>query len=275
MKEKKIAYSVGEMADFFGVSRDTLRLYDKMGILSPVKDKGNGYRIYSRADFICLDYIMRLKSLGMPLEDIRMMINDCTIETAEAIMQVQDRMIDEKIRELKSLQIMVRDYQKSFSSTIMQMGQITIEDSPLMIYKEIGNSMKDTMAAFNQLSREQVPKFTFILQEESFFNEDLVLTDQSVRNQIMDYAMTLVDDELLSTQPHFPKECFQVMEPMKSVHTILRFYTNLDYSDLGRLRRFILDHNYNVTGPLLLRTVSVRNNIKLNVDYYDCWVPIA
>ena len=163
MKEKKIAYSVGEMAEYFGVSRDTLRLYDKMGILSPKKNEDNGYRVYSRADFICLDYVMRLKSLGMRLEDINMMINDCTIERAEAIMQVQDKLIDEKIRELKSLQMMVRDYQKSFSGAIMQMGEITAKNSPVMIYRDIGDSMKDTMAAFQRLSKEQVPKFTFVI----------------------------------------------------------------------------------------------------------------
>ena len=54
MQEKKIAYSVGEMAEYFGISRDTLRLYDKMGILSPMKNENNGYRVYSRVDFICL-----------------------------------------------------------------------------------------------------------------------------------------------------------------------------------------------------------------------------
>lgn len=274
MKDKKIAYSVGEMAEYFGVSRDTLRLYDKMGIISPEKNEGNGYRVYSRADFICLDYVMRLKSLGMPLEDIKMMINDCTIETAEAMMQVQDKLIDEKIRELKSLQLMVRDYQKSFSNTIMQMGQITVEASPLMIYKDIGSSMKDTMAAFNRLTREHIPKFTFIIQKENFFNTELDLTDQNVRNKIMDYAMTLLDDELLSQQDDFPKDAFQVVEPMKCVHAILRFYTNRDYSDLGRVRNYILENGYEVAGPVMMRMVSARNNMKLNVDYYDLWLPI-
>ncbi|MBR5230601.1 MAG: MerR family transcriptional regulator [Firmicutes bacterium] len=274
MKEKKIAYSVGEMAEYFGVSRDTLRLYDKMGILSPQKNEDNGYRVYSRVDFICLDYVMRLKSLGMPLEDIRMMINDCTIEKAEAIMQVQDRLIDEKIKELKSLQMMVRDYQKSFSNTIMQMGQITVEDSPLMIYKDIGVSMKDTMLAFQQLTKEQVPKFSFILGKEDFLNEKIDWLNPEARKSAMDYSMTLIDGELLSEQEGFPADKFEVLSPVKCVHTILRFYTDRDYSDLNRVRNYILENGYEVAGSIMLRTVSVRNNINLSVDYYDCWVPI-
>ena len=259
MKEKKIAYSVGEMAEYFGVSRDTLRLYDKMGILSPIKNEDNGYRVYSRVDFICLDYVMRLKSLGMPLEDIRMMINESTIEKAEAIMQVQ---------------MMVRDYQKSFSNTIMQMGQITVEDSPRMIYKDIGMSMKDTMAAFQQLTREQVPKFTFVLSKENFLDTEMDWLNPEMRKSAMDYAMTLLDDERLSEHEDFPADKFEILEPKKCVHAILRFYTDRDYSDLGTVRDYILKNGYEVAGSVMLRTISVRNNIKLSVDYYDFWVPI-
>lgn len=72
-------------------------------------------------------------------------------------------------------------------------GEITVENSPGMIYRDIGDSMKD-------------------------------------------YAMTLIDDEQLSEQENFPSDCFIVMEPMKCVHTILKFYTNKDYSDFNRVR---------------------------------------
>ena len=274
MKEKKIAYSIGEMADFFGVSRDTLRLYDKMGIISPSKNSNNGYRVYSRADFICLDYIMRLKKLGMPLEDIKMMINDCSIETAEAIMQVQEQLITEKIEELKSLKLMVRDYQKSFREAIIQMGHITVETSPLMIYKEVEYSMKDTMAAFNELTKEYVPKFTFVLDKDSFLDTELDFYDTKTRNSMMEYALTMIDDEAISRKEDFPYGKFDIIKPRKCVKAIMKFYTNRDYGDLNRLRDYIIDNNYELCGPILLRTISIRNNKELNVDYYEAWAPI-
>ena len=97
MEDRKDLYYIGELAEYFGVSRDTLRLYDKVGILSPKKDEKNQYRTYSREDFICLDYVMRLRKINMSLEDINMMINDCTIERAEAVMQVQEKILEDKI----------------------------------------------------------------------------------------------------------------------------------------------------------------------------------
>ena len=273
MTEKKTAYSVGEMAEAFGVSRDTLRLYDKMGILSPKKNEKNGYRVYSREDYICFDYIAKLKSLGMPLEDIKMMINECTIEKAEAVMQVQDKLIDEKIRELKSLQLMVRDYQKSFRSAIMHMGSIVIEESPRMLYKKIGAPMKEIMEAFYALSREQIPKFTFVIAQDRFMKRDLFTNPES-RSTASDYAMTLIDEDGMADQDDFPKEEFQILEKTKSVHAVLKFYTGKDYSDLDRVWDFMEEKSCKIAGAALLRTLSTRNSIKSSVDYYDLWVPI-
>ena len=38
--------SIGEVARLFNISKDTLRYYDKIGILKPEVNKENGYRFY-------------------------------------------------------------------------------------------------------------------------------------------------------------------------------------------------------------------------------------
>ena len=191
-------------------------------------------------------------------------------------MQVQDRLIDEKIKELKSLQLMVRDYQQSFSSAIKNMGQITIEKSPTLIFMGIGSSMKEAMAAFNQLSREHVPKFTFVVAKENHLNEELWrnFTIPEVRMKLQNYAISLVDDEELSSRPDFPKDKFQVIPPSKCVHAILKTYTNRDYSDFDRVRYYIRDNGFRLTGDLMFRLLSARNNSQQSVDYYEFWAPI-
>ena len=276
MENKKIEYHVGELAEYFGVSRDTLRLYDKMGILSPVKNAQNGYRVYSRADFICLDYIMRLKSLNMPLEDIKMMINDCTIERAEAVMQVQDKILEDKIEELKNLQMVVRDYQKSFSKAIQNMGQITIEESETLIYKEVGTSMKETMAEFNRLTSTHVAKFTFVAPKDRYFDDRIweKIIDPEVRREFLSYAITLVDDEQFTDHQDFPRDTFQVIPPQKCVHATLKTFTNRDYSDFVRIKDYIKENGFILTGNPMYRTISVRNNSQQSVDYYEFWAPI-
>ncbi|WP_143155660.1 MerR family transcriptional regulator, partial [Ornithinibacillus halophilus] len=46
-------YSIQEVSQKLGISKDTLRYYDRIGILSPTRDD-NMYRKYSRNDLITL-----------------------------------------------------------------------------------------------------------------------------------------------------------------------------------------------------------------------------
>ena len=49
---------IGEIADFFGISRKAMRLYEKKGIIKPVKvDTTNGYRYYSAEQVKCTDRV--------------------------------------------------------------------------------------------------------------------------------------------------------------------------------------------------------------------------
>lgn len=66
---------IGEIADFFGISRKAMRLYEKKGIIKPVKvDNENGYRYYSAEQVQQLNALLELKALGFSLDEIKMII---------------------------------------------------------------------------------------------------------------------------------------------------------------------------------------------------------
>lgn len=66
---------IGEIAEFFGVSRKAIRLYEKKGIIKPVKiDASNGYRYYSAGQVQQLNALLELKAMGFSLDEIKMVI---------------------------------------------------------------------------------------------------------------------------------------------------------------------------------------------------------
>lgn len=70
---------IGEIADFFGISRKAMRLYEKKGIIKPVKvDEANGYRYYSAEQVQQLNALLELKALGFSLDEIKMIIDGKT-----------------------------------------------------------------------------------------------------------------------------------------------------------------------------------------------------
>lgn len=69
---------IGEIADFFGISRKAIRLYEKKGIIKPVKvDASNGYRYYSAEQVQQLNALLELKLLGFSLDEIKSCENFC------------------------------------------------------------------------------------------------------------------------------------------------------------------------------------------------------
>lgn len=270
---KKDRYFVGDLAAHFNVSRDTIRLYDKLGLIHPTEVGENRYRVYSREDFICMDYIMRLRKLGMPLKEIKSLVNSSSIERAEAVMQVQEKVLGEKIEELKSLQNMASDYRKSFGNAISNMGEITIEESPVFILQIVEDSLSQSMDNFEKLATEYVPKFTFLVKAETFSNEDAWgdLVDPRDRSSFSDYAVTLIDDGMFSKKMDLKARGFTVVPSHKSVHAILKAHTNKDYSDFYRIRDYILDNGYELCADAMYRVISVRN---YDITYYDFWAPI-
>ena len=63
-------YRIGELAKHYGLKTDTLRFYDKQGLLTPSSRSASGYRIYTQADAECLGFILRAKAIGFSLTDI-------------------------------------------------------------------------------------------------------------------------------------------------------------------------------------------------------------
>lgn len=70
---------IGEIADFFGISRKAVRLYEKKGIIRPVKvDPVNGYRYYSAEQVQQLNALLELKAVGFSLDEIKRIMDGKT-----------------------------------------------------------------------------------------------------------------------------------------------------------------------------------------------------
>lgn len=97
-----MSYSVGQVADFAGVTVRTLHHYDKAGLLSPSDRSPAGYRLYGEADLVRLQQILFYRELGFPLDEIASLLED---PQANALERLQDRLrrLNEEIARLRRL----------------------------------------------------------------------------------------------------------------------------------------------------------------------------
>lgn len=76
--------NIKEAEALTGISRQNIRYYEKMGLLNPKRDAGNGYRKYDEEDIERLKAILLFRKLDMPLEEIHKLL-DCEIDLQQAL----------------------------------------------------------------------------------------------------------------------------------------------------------------------------------------------
>ena len=97
-------FSVGEAAKAVGMTAETLRHYDRIGLVSPCKtDEWTGYRYYSEQELARLKIVRALKSLDLPLEEIGRMLASADLGETVRFLREAERSADEKIAELNEM----------------------------------------------------------------------------------------------------------------------------------------------------------------------------
>ena len=80
----ELVYTVKELADLAGVSVRTLHHYDELGLVCAQRAK-NGYRLYDETAVDRLHQVLLFREAGMPLADIRRMMDEPQYEQAAAL----------------------------------------------------------------------------------------------------------------------------------------------------------------------------------------------
>lgn len=95
----KDTYNIGALVKELKINKETVRYYEKVGLLSePERDK-NGYRVYSKEDIEKIRFIRIAKNFGFSLKEISMLIlklyDEILCGDIEGIKRIVESKLDE------------------------------------------------------------------------------------------------------------------------------------------------------------------------------------
>ncbi len=96
-------YTTGDFAAFFGIKRDTLLYYDRIGLFSPAIRDQNGYRYYSEQQLNAMETILILRNIGIPIDKIK---ECCSADSPEKLLSLflsEKENLEKKIRSLAKI----------------------------------------------------------------------------------------------------------------------------------------------------------------------------
>ena len=97
---------IGEVARRAGVRNDTIRFYERVGVLPRAERRESGYRSFTEATVRRIQFVKSLQALGFPLEEIVSLLREVDAGTARCAKE-QPRLervlarIDEKLLTLR------------------------------------------------------------------------------------------------------------------------------------------------------------------------------
>lgn len=86
--------TIGQLADTAGVHVETVRYYERRGLLAEPPRTAAGYRQYAAADLWRLQFIARGKRLGFTLAEIAEILGDGDDRSAERVLAAARAKID-------------------------------------------------------------------------------------------------------------------------------------------------------------------------------------
>jgi len=110
---------IGELAKALDITTRTIRYYEEIGLMGKTERLGGGTRTYSKDEVLRLKFILKLKTLGISLKEMKELsdifdihANDFTKITPKLIEILDSHIakVDEKMANLSSLRKDIVDY---------------------------------------------------------------------------------------------------------------------------------------------------------------------
>ena len=251
--------TVGEMARLNHISEQTLRLYDKRGLLSPSFRGENGYRYYDIKQSAVLDIIQYMKSLGISLKEIGRQLETRDLGRIEAALREKQRQTEEEIRLLKCQRRALERTVESFArwraappDGTVQMEyigarQMYVVDSGVNVYAHDVETYEEMLRDLkDSLVKDRLPQIYFCNAGTRMAQSDFEQGRLFASEVFVFVDREFVPEQLTATVPAGNYACIYCDD----------FYKEQEY--IARLREYIRQSGCRVCGDYLCESIAKR-----------------
>lgn len=247
-------FSIGEVAKLHNISVQTLRHYDKIGLIKPsyVNEKSK-YRYYSAKHFVILDLIKQCKAMGLSLEEIKDLIENYTsFDSILNIISKQKEMIDNKIKELSMVKNNISFLEKRIKESLEEgIDDVFVKYNDERKFIKYNNTKRYTEEFEINLSK------TLVGMEQKYGISNKELAFSISYEDIKRYKELIYNNMLIGIKEDIQNREGNLITLPKGEYVTLNF--DDDYNDTSKYYKKIIDY-------------IERNNIKVSGDFYEIYI---
>ena len=123
-------YKISEISKLYNIGVDSLRYYERLGILTPRRDT-NGYRLYNLTDLYKLNLIRDLRALDFSMSQIKDYLDKQSVQHTLELLHQEQNLVDQELEKLKIKKKIIRDRILALSDALeIKTGQFEIKTFP-------------------------------------------------------------------------------------------------------------------------------------------------
>ena len=129
---------IAEVSEQFALSTDTLRYYERVGLLPPVNRNESGIRDYNELDLRRVDFIKCMRSAGLPVEVLIEYVSlvqqgDKTIESRKDILKEQRELLLARMNEMQKTMDILNHKIEVYEKAVLKKEKDMIQAEEIMV----------------------------------------------------------------------------------------------------------------------------------------------
>lgn len=269
-------FSVGKFAKIIGVNAQTLRWYERCGILETKRDENNKYRTYTDLDVRRVLYCRLYRSMGFSLEEIKDYFDSSDLNKVEQGVAEKTAELQRQIDEAVSRKEQLDYYLRQIEEIKKGMGRCWIEGEGESFYRLAGTEKNDLIErrekeALTERLQSSVPwtKMCVRIRAESVGKGKELNFNWGLGIQRSYVAATDLEEELKRQGEYYPA-------PGAWAVTILHHKgKELSGEDLQPLLDFIREQGCRLDGDITGILLLPEFEQAAMTHYIKCFAPIV
>ena len=133
-------YRIGEVAEFFGMTKEGVRYLERQGVIRSSRDESNGYRYFPRAEITKLKLIRSYQAIGFTLDEAQEIILHPQKDDLIERMDEKIRALEEKEEQIRWMKRMLMEEKAAVETFFNRIDRFEIVERPAyMLFPRVGD----------------------------------------------------------------------------------------------------------------------------------------
>lgn len=262
-------YTIGELAKILGITAETIRYYERKGIIAPIHDQETGYRYYTTWDLHMLIRARCYLGFGLSIEETAGILQSKSLEEIDDLLEEQEQIIQKNIIYQMNLLKRLRTNRKLISRS---------ENLNFTLQKRPGIYRIDTQKCYTiDLKKEEREELKEFCQKIPFVFSTALFPKEHIENENKEFYYGIgVEEEFAGVLDikesdyvhYYPEQlCLYMCVPSRSSQI-------LTYEVLQPAFDYMEKNNLQLAGDVISQVVSMWKPEEEYFNYHNIWIPI-